>query len=204
MPRIESLEPRIVRFPKDVQNWYVLVVAYRTEQKMQAKLRELGKLEAFVPMRRTRRRDAQGKFRYDEKVAIHNYIFVHTTYNRLMALKKEYPFDLEYSLLHRDVYEQGEKIGRAPVIVPRNQMLNFIAVAGNQKERVQFLDVEKLDWEAGQRVRIIGGTFAGVEGIYLRTTKKHERRVVVKLDGIAAVATTALPSVLVEPIDLRI
>lgn len=201
MPRIESLEPKIVRFPKDVQNWYVLVVAYRTEQKMQAKLRELGKLEAFVPMRRTRRRDAQGKFRYDEKVAIHNYIFVHTTYNRLMALKKEYPFDLEYSLLHRDVYEQGEKIGRAPVIVPRNQMLNFIAVAGNQKERVQFLDVEKLDWEAGQRVRIIGGTFAGVEGIYLRTTKKHERRVVVKLDGIAAVATTALPSVLVEPID---
>lgn len=201
MPRIESLEPRIVRFPKDVQNWYVLVVAYRTEQKMQAKLRELGKLEAFVPMRRTRRRDAQGKFRYDEKVAIHNYIFVHTTYNRLMALKKEYPFDLEYSLLHRDVYEQGEKIGRAPVIVPRNQMLNFIAVAGNQKERVQFLDVEKLDWEAGQRVRIIGGTFAGVEGVYLRTTKKHERRVVVKLDGIAAVATTALPSVLVEPID---
>ena len=201
MPRVESLEPRIVRFPKDVQNWYVLVVAYRTEQKMQAKLRELGKLEAFVPMRRTRRRDAQGKFRYDEKVAIHNYIFVHTTYNRLMALKKEYPFDLEYSLLHRDVYEQGEKIGRAPVIVPRNQMLNFIAVAGNQKERVQFLDVEKLDWEAGQRVRIIGGTFAGVEGIYLRTTKKHERRVVVKLDGIAAVATTALPSVLVEPIE---
>ena len=201
MPRIESLEPKIVRFPKDVQNWYVLVVAYRTEQKMQAKLRELGKLEAFVPMRRTRRRDAQGKFRYDEKVAIHNYIFVHTTYNRLMALKKEYPFDLEYSLLHRDVYEQGEKIGRAPVIVPRDQMLNFIAVAGNQKERVQFLDVEKLDWEAGQRVRIIGGTFAGVEGIYLRTTKKHERRVVVKLDGIAAVATTALPSVLVEPIE---
>lgn len=201
MPRVESLEPRIVRFPKDVQNWYVLVVAYRTEQKMQAKLRELGKLEAFVPMRRTRRRDAQGKFRYDEKVAIHNYIFVHTTYNRLMALKKEYPFDLEYSLLHRDVYEQGEKIGRAPVIVPRNQMLNFIAVAGNQKERVQFLDVEKLDWEAGQRVRIIGGTFAGVEGIYLRTTKKHERRVVVKLDGLAAVATTALPSVLVEPIE---
>ena len=201
MPRVESIEPKIVRFPKDVQNWYVLVVAYRTEQKMQAKLRELGKLEAFVPMRRTRRRDAQGKFRYDEKVAIHNYIFVHTTYNRLMALKKEYPFDLEYSLLHRDVYEQGERIGRAPVVVPRDQMLNFIAVAGNQKERVQFLDAEKLDWEAGQRVRIIGGTFAGVEGIYLRTTKKHERRVVVKLDGIAAVATTALPSVLVEPIE---
>ena len=201
MPRVESLEPRIVRFPKDVQNWYVLVVAYRTEQKMQAKLRELGKLEAFVPMRRTRRRDAQGKFRYDEKVAINNYIFVHTTYNRLVGLKREFPFDLEYSLLHRDVYQEGEKIGRAPVVVPRDQMLNFIAVAGNQKERVQFLDVEKLDWETGQRVRIIGGTFAGVEGIYLRTTKKHERRVVVKLDGIAAVATTALPSVLVEPIE---
>ena len=201
MPKTQNLEPKIVRFPKDVQNWYVLVVAYRTEQKMQAKLRELGKLEAVVPMRRTRRRDAQGKFRYDEKVAINNYIFVHTTYNRLSNLKKEYPFDLEFSLLHRDVYEEGERIGRAPVVVPRDQMLNFIAVAGNQKERVQFIDIEKVNWETGQRVRVIGGPFVGVEGIYLRTTKKHERRVVVKLEGIAAVATTALPSVLVEAIE---
>ena len=168
---------------------------------MQAKLRELGRLEAFVPLRRTRRRDAQGKFRYDEKVAINHYIFVHTTYNRLMGLKREYPFDLEYSLLHRDVYEGGEKIGRAPVVVPRDQMLNFIAVAGNQKERVQFIDAEQIDLQAGQRVRVVGGPFAGVEGGYLRTTKKHERRVVVKLEGIAAVATTALPSVLVEVIE---
>ena len=201
MPRTQNLEPKIVRFPKDVQNWYVLVVAYRTEQKMQAKLRDLGKIEAFVPLRRTRRRDEQGKFRYDERVAINNYIFVHTTYNRLSSLKKEYPFDLEFSLLHRDVYEGGEKIGRAPVVVPRDQMLNFIAVAGNQKERVQFLDIEKVDWKSGQRVRVIGGAFAGVEGVYLRTTKKHERRVVVQLEGIAAVATTALPSILVEPIE---
>ena len=34
----------------------------------------------------------------------------------------------------------------------------------------------------------------------MRVQSKHEKRVVVKIDGIAAVATTSLPSVLVEKI----
>ena len=50
-------------------------------------------------------------------------------------------------------------------------------------------------------MRVVAGPFQGVEGIYLSTSRKHERRVVVQLEGIAAVATTALPAVLVEKIE---
>lgn len=182
-------------------HWYVLLVAYRTELKIKDLLRELGQIEAFVPMRRIRKRDKQGRFCYEEKVALNNYVFVHTSYKRLLQLKAEHPFKLDFNFMLRDVYEGMKKVGRTPVIVPRQQMLNFIAIAGNQKERVQFLDAEKIDWNVGQRVRVVAGPFAGVEGIYLSTTRKHERRVVVQLEGIAAVATTALPAVLVEKID---
>jgi transcription antitermination factor NusG len=79
-------------------------------------------------------------------------------------------------------------------------MNDFISVAGNNKEKVLFLNSETLDLTQGQRVRIISGEFAGVEGIYMRTSKKHERRVVVQIEGIATVATTALPASFVEKI----
>ena len=182
-------------------HWYVLLVAYRTELRIKELLRELGKVEAFVPMRRIRKRDKQGRFIYEEKVALNNYVFVHTSYKRLLQLRAEHPFKLDFNFMLRDVYEGMKKVGRTPVIVPRSQMLNFIAIAGNQQERVQYLDAQKIDWKVGQRVRVVAGPFAGVEGVYLSTTRKHERRVVVQLEGIAAVATTALPAILVEKID---
>ncbi len=185
----------------DERHWFVLLVAYRTELKVRQLLRELGQIEAFVPMRRIRKRDKMGRFCYEEKVALNNYVFVHTSYKRLKQLKAEHPFKLDFNFMLRDVYEGMNKVGRTPVVVPRREMLNFIAVAGNQQERVQFIDAQKIDWKVGQRVRVVAGSFAGVEGVYLSTTRKHERRVVVQLEGIAAVATTALPAVLVEPIE---
>lgn len=185
----------------DDRNWYVLLVAYRTELKVKGLLQELGNIKAFVPMKRVRRRDKQGKFCYDEKVALNNYVFVHASYKYLQQLKAAHPYKLDYNFLYRDVFEGMKKVGRVPAIIPRQQMLNFIAVAGNYQERVQFLDEQKLDLKAGQRVRVILGPFAGVEGIYLSTTRKHERRVVVRLEGIATVATTALPSAFVEVVE---
>ena len=183
------------------KHWYVLLVAYKKELKLKEQLRELGQMEAFVPIRRIRKRDQKGRFCYEEKVALNNYVFVHTSYKRLLQLKAAHPFELDFNFMLRDVYEGMKRVKRTPVIVPRNQMLNFIAVAGNHEARVQFLDAQKIDWQTGQRVRVIAGPFEGVEGIYLSTSRKHERRVVVQLEGIAAVATTALPAVLVEKID---
>ena len=185
----------------DDRNWYVLLVAYRTELKVKGLLQELGNINAFVPMKRVRRRDKQGKFCYEEKVALNNYVFVHASYKFLQQLKANHPYKLDYNFLYRDMYEGMKKVGRTPAVVPRQQMLNFIAVVGNYQERVQFLDERKLDLKAGQRVRVILGPFAGVEGVYLSTTRKHERRVVVRLEGIATVATTALPSAFVEVIE---
>ena len=49
-------------------------------------------------------------------------------------------------------------------------------------------------------MRITGGVFEGVEGQLMRVKNSRGKRVVVKIDGITAVATASIPSALVEKI----
>jgi transcription antitermination factor NusG len=50
-------------------------------------------------------------------------------------------------------------------------------------------------------VRIIKGSFAGIEGELIRI--KGHKRVVVRLEGIAAVATTYIPASFLERIEIE-
>ena len=86
--------------------------------------------------------------------------------------------------------------------VPERQMKNFIAIAGTEDERVMFLNPEEVDLSKGDKVRVLGGPFEGVEGHFMRVINgKREKRVVVKITGVAAIATASLPVSLVEKID---
>lgn len=84
--------------------------------------------------------------------------------------------------------------------VPESQMRNFIAVAANIDEPVIFLSPEEVALSKGDKVRIKDGVFMGVEGTFMRVKNTRDRRVVVKIDGIMAVATASIPSALVEKI----
>lgn len=49
-------------------------------------------------------------------------------------------------------------------------------------------------------MRVTGGIFAGVEGEFIRV--KNDRRVMVSIQGVMAVATTYIHPSLIEPLDL--
>ena len=87
-----------------------------------------------------------------------------------------------------------------PVVVRDSDMESFIRVSGNKEERIVYLDPAKLNFSKGDRVRVIGGPFVGVEGVFLQIGGKHEKRVIVQLEGLIAVATAAVPAALVEKI----
>ena len=87
-----------------------------------------------------------------------------------------------------------------PMIVPEAQMRHFMAVAGSLQPQVLYLSPSELDLAKGDRVRITGGLFAGVEGILLRIRQARERRVIVSIEGVAAVATTSVPASQIEKI----
>ena len=172
--------------------WYVLRVTYQRELSTKEYLDKLD-IENFVPVRVVRRRDSKGRFSRVREVAVHNYIFVRSTREVIDDLKTFRLPILRY-VMHQ---QNGEN---QIMTVPESQMRNFIAVAANIDEPVIFLSPEEVAFSKGDKVRIKDGVFMGVEGTFMRVKNTRDRRVVVKIDGITAVATASIPSALVEKI----
>lgn len=170
----------------------MLRVTYQRELVTKRQLDELG-VENFLPMRHVRRRDRQGRFFYIDEVAVHNYIFVHATCETVDGLKHGRLPWLRYVMAN-------DSDGKRILIVPDRDMQNFIAVAGNTEQQVMFLDPVETAFEPGDRVRVLGGVFEGVEGHFVRLKGQRIRRVVVRIEGIVAAATTTIPARLVEKI----
>jgi transcription antitermination factor NusG len=84
------------------------------------------------------------------------------------------------------------------IVVPEHQMLNFIAVAGNEKEQVIYLSNDEVKLKKGAKVRITGGAFEGVEGVLLKI--KGDKRLVVSIPNLFSVATAFIPSQYVQEI----
>ena len=82
--------------------------------------------------------------------------------------------------------------------IPDAQMRSFILVAGTYDEAVIYVEPEELKLVKGTKVRITGGVFEGAVGEFVRL--RHDRRVVVNIEGVMAVATTFIHSSLIEPI----
>lgn len=201
------MEQQVSREGKDVvttivrPEWFVLSTSAGNELTKQRQLEERCGLRCFVPLYRVRRRHASGRFYYRTSVAVPNYVFVQATSVKLNRSRAVHPrlFD-NLHIVRREKWS-GDTCRMVPLIIPRGQMESFIAVAGNEQEHVRFLNPKELDLRKGDRVRILGGPFEGVEGVYMRLNKQHARYVVVQIEGISAVATTALPSVLVKKIE---
>lgn len=170
--------------------WYVMRVTYQRELAARKIFEQLG-IEAFVPTQRVRRRQAAGKYCFREVSRLHNYIFVHTSLEVLQQVKTLYIPYLRYMMGKN---EDGQPVKQ---FVPRDQMENFIAIC--RSEQAKMLDPMG-GLRKGDRVRILVGPLRGVEGIYVRTSARHEKCVVVEIEGVAAVATAAYRATEVEKI----
>lgn len=171
------------------QTWYVLRVTYNRELKLKDKFKERG-IECFVPMRYVEK-TSEGRTERKLTSAIACLIFVHATRNTLDALKGEFEYTLPFRYLIN-------KATHKPMVVREKEMLNFIAVAGNEEltQYVQYLGVEAQHLKRGEEVIIRAGNFKGIEGRIVRV--KRQRRVLVELQGIATVVTAYIPNELLE------
>ena len=123
--------------------------------------------------------------------AIHNLVFIHSTRKRIDLLKDELEASLPIRFIMNREYCR-------PVVIPDAQMRSFILVAGTHDESILYIEPAELHLVKGQKVRIIDGIFKGVIGEFVRI--RHDRRVVVNIEGVMAVATTFIHSSLVEPL----
>ena len=120
---------------------------------------------------------------------VHNLVFVYATRSEVDEMKST----VGASLPIRYIMDRET---RQPIIIPEVQMRSFIAVAGNYDEQVVYLDPSVVSMKKGDRVRVTGGIFEGVEGEFVRI--KGDRRVVVSIQGVMAVATAFIHPSLIE------
>lgn len=173
----------------DNNYWYALRVTYSRELALKNFLDREG-IENFIPMR----------YEYivkDERrvrklvPAVHNLVIVCSSRARIDAIKESVG-------LSSPIRYIMDRETRQPIIVPDIQMRSFMAVAGNCDQQLVYLEPSTVSFRKGERVRVTGGIFEGVEGEFIRV--KNDRRVVVSIRGVMAVATTFIHPSLIEPI----
>lgn len=164
--------------------WYVLRVTYQREITASKALEEL-QIEHYVPTVKTRIRNEKGvAIGWKTEPLVHNYIFVHDSYKNILKIKQG---KLDYLRLIMGKDDNG--VMSVPQYVPDKQMQDFMKVVRTMGSKP--VD-PNIDLKKGDRVRVLTGPFEGVEGIYIKMPNRHEKRVVIKILGIAAVATVAL------------
>ena len=152
-------------------HWYPLRVTYSRELLLKGIL-DAEKIENFIPMHYEYIRKGERKEcieRIRQSIAL--------------SLAVRYIFNQEL---------------RRPITIPDSQMRSFIAVSGNYEEQIVYLDPIATALQKGDRVRVTGGIFEGVEGVIIRV--KGDRRVSVCIQGVMAVATAYIHPSLIERI----
>lgn len=174
-------------------SWFVMRVTYQREIKAAKLLDEMG-VENYVPTCRVKKRNADGiAIGWATEPLIHNYIFIHDAYKKILELKQGKLSFLRFMMGKDD--HTGEK---TPLVVPHKQMEDFIRITKSRK--VVVLD-PSVDIRKGQKVRVLTGNFEGVEGTLIRIPGKNKKGVVVRIEGVAAVATVELSISDVEKIE---
>lgn len=168
--------------------WFVMN-AYKSEKKAEEKLAEEGGMEHFVP-KRYAVRCYHGVKSKRLVPAIPGLVFVRASLRRIAEFKKEHGF-LRFATWRKST-------GTEFLVVPDRQMEDFIKVASRVGETAYYRP-EEIDIRKGARVRILGGPLDGVEGTFMRVKGKRDRRIVVVLEGVMAVAAEVRPD-LVEVI----
>ena len=170
-------------------HWYAVRVTYSRELSLKDYL-DKENIENFIPMR------YEYVIRNERRVrklvpAIHNLVFLRSTRSRIDEIKNNPVLNIPVRyIMNRETHQ--------PVIIPDAQMRSFILVAGTYDEAVIYVEPEELKLVKGTKVRITGGVFEGAVGEFVRL--RHDRRVVVNIEGVMAVATTFIHSSLIEPI----
>lgn len=163
-------------------------VTYRRELKAKKNLDTEG-IENYIPMRWSSR------IRHGRKVrelvpVVRGLVFVRTVLSEIQRVKQKMPY-LQYIVDRRS----GTKI-----VVPEDQMKLFIAVTGTYDDKLLWFGEDEVNLAAGTRVRIVAGEFEGYEGIFLKVKGARDKRVVIAIEGVIAVALATISPELIEVI----
>jgi transcription antitermination factor NusG len=170
-------------------SWYALKVFYNKVFEIEDYLRDDG-TESYIPCE-TVERIARGIKRLDRRPVISSLVFFRTTVQHALQLQGVLR---DRVILYTD--RTAEK--KRPAAIPDREMQMFMLVTSSGAQGLEYFSDTGLAYHTGDRVRVTGGIFEGAEGYILRV--KGNRRLVVSIQGICAVATSYIPGCFLEKI----
>ena len=155
------------------QHWYAIKVFWKRTARMKDVLDELG-------------------MEYYAQNVMPSYFFVHTDGASIKRLA-----DSQFGFM----YLYCDRATRKPAVVPDKEVEIFKIMTQAAATGLEFLDGNPEKYKVGDLVRVTDGPFKGAEG-YVRRIRK-DRRLVVIISGIAAVATSFIPPDLLEKVETQ-
>lgn len=169
--------------------WFAMSATFNRVLKVKQLLEKEG-LDSFSPMK-YEIRTVRGHKERQLVPAVSNLIFVHATNAEILRFKQKTPF-LQF------LTQKVEKDKVEKIIVPDRQMEQFIAVCTYNQESIIYFKPEELNLSKGKKVRIHGGPFDQMEGIFIKVKGTRNKRVVIQIEGVTAVATAEINPDLLE------
>jgi transcription antitermination factor NusG len=177
--------------------WYVLFVANGRVTKFCDYLKAAD-IEYFYPMFYHKRRIRNSeRTKQILQPIFRNFLFVKSTKSKLDPILKE--IRLDFGITSDFYYRYRDEEERKIVVVPAAQMRNFMAIVRAIDEPIIYFSNQNLNLEKGKKVRISGGAFEGIEGIFMRI--KGNQQVVVNLPNLFSIATAFVPLEFIVPLE---
>lgn len=153
------------------KHWYAIKVFWRRTEPLKDKLDEMG-------------------VEYYSQKILPSYMFLHTDRSMVLRIRSDF-----FGLL----YLYADHKTKEPSVVPDKEMEIFKIVTSSAATGLEFLGPDAAAYRKGDRVRVTDGPFKGAEGYIIRI--KKDRRLVVSITGIAAIATSYIPPDLLEKVE---
>lgn len=169
--------------------WYAMRVTYNRVMVAKALLDRVN-VRNFVPMR-YKERVVCGKKVRELVPAISNLIFVYSNTQQLRELKRKMDY-LQYIVNSRT---------KEKIIVPQLQMQRFMEVQEVDNEHILWFAPQDVNFSKGMNVRVIDGQFKGYEGTLVKVKGARDKRVVVAIEGVIAVAMASINPSFLQLVD---
>lgn len=170
-----------------VPYWHAVRVYYNRIEPLKETL-DNAAIRYFYPMHLVEK-CSDGGFVYVQEPLIRSLIFVNSTDEGLEMIR------LKHSGSVSPYYDLRTN---KPIVVPDEQMDRFIKICSVKDSGLEYLGEDGPQFHKGDKVRVTDGIFKGFEGHIKRI--KHDRRLIVTIEGVAAFATRFIPPSFLEKI----
>ena len=171
------------------KQWYALKVFYNRVFSLEQFIQKDG-VESYIPTVVKEIKLAHKTIRRKEP-AVSSLMFIRESETYLRQLQEKLkgvsPFMIYY-----------DREAKRPAPISEKDMNAFMLITSSGEQGLEYMADDFADFEKGMHVRVIGGKFEGSEGYIHRI--KGDKKLIVRIEGVVAVATTYIPSCFLEKI----